>query len=59
MQHQGPFFCEGIPLLLTHSHHFLWEVFETKARSPEKFMNVSDVKMIDEDSFLSRSMMIK
>ena len=30
-----------------------------KARSPEKFMDVSDVKVTDEDGFLSRSMMIK
>ena len=30
-----------------------------KARSPEKFMDVSDVKVTDEDGFLSCSMMIK
>ena len=30
-----------------------------RARSPDKFMDVSDVKVTDEDGFLSRSMMIK
>ena len=36
------------------------EALEMKARSPaEKFMDVSDVKVTDEDGFLSRSMMIK
>ena len=30
-----------------------------KARSPEKFMDVSDVRVTDEDGFLSCSMMIK
>ena len=30
-----------------------------KAPSPEKFMDVNDVKVTDEDGFLSRSMMIK
>ena len=30
-----------------------------KARSPEKFNDVSDLKMTDKDGFLSRSMMIK
>ena len=30
-----------------------------KARSPEKFLNVCDEKVTDEDGFLSDSMMIK
>ena len=30
----------------------LWEELETKARSPEKFMDVSDVKVSAEDGFL-------
>ena len=37
----------------------LWEVLEVKARSPEKLMDVSDMKVTDEDGFPSCSMMIK
>ena len=32
--------------------------FDMRARSPVKFMNMRDVKVIDEDDFLSNSMMI-
>ena len=31
----------------------LEETFDTKARSPEKFTNVSDVEVSDDDSLLS------
>merc|ERR1711916_348573 len=37
----------------------LWEALTMKARSPDKFMDVSDVKVSDEDGYLSRSMTIK
>ena len=44
--------CLSIPI------HSLWEALEAKAHS-EKSMNASDVKVTDEDGFLSRFMMIK
>ena len=37
----------------------LWEALEMKARSPEKSMNVRDVQVSDEDSYLSRNMTIR
>jgi hypothetical protein len=37
----------------------LWEALNMKARSPEKFMDVSDVIVSDADGYLSRSMTIK
>ena len=46
-------FCLSIPF------NSLWEALEMKARSPEKFMNVSDVKVTDEDGYLIRNMTIK
>ena len=45
--------CLSIPI------NSLLEALEMKARSPEKFVDVSDVKVLDEDGFLSCSMMIK
>ena len=45
--------CLSIPI------NSLWKALEMKARSPEKFVDVSDVKVIDEDGFLFCSMMIK
>ena len=36
----------------------LWKVVNMKARSPEKFMDVSDLNVSDEDGSLSRSMAI-
>ena len=46
-------------LCLSAPSNSLWEALEMRARSPDKFMDVSDVKMTGEDGFLSRSMMIK
>ena len=37
----------------------LWKALEMKTRFAEKFTDVSGVKVIDEDCFLSRSMTIK
>ena len=34
----------------------LWEALDMKARSPKKFMNVSNVKVSVEDGVLSRNM---
>ena len=39
--------CLSIPI------NSLWEALEMKAWSPEKFVDVSDVKVLDEDGFLS------
>ena len=46
-------FCSSIPI------NSLWEALEMKARSPEKFMDVSDMKVTDEDGYLSRNMTIR
>ena len=56
---------KGVAQLMNFHHCFsipinsLWEAPEMKARSPEKFVDVSDVEVTDEDGFLSRSKMIK
>ena len=39
--------------------HFQCLTLEMKARSPDKFMDVSDVKVTDEDGDLSRNMTIR
>ena len=36
----------------------LWEALTIEARSPDKFMDVSDVKVSDDDGYFSRSMTI-
>ena len=46
-------FCLNLP------SKSLWEALEIKAWSPDKFMDVTSVKVSDEDGFLSNSMMIK
>ena len=45
--------CSSIPI------NSLWEALEMKAQSPEKFMNVSDMQVPDEEVFLSCNKMIK
>ena len=42
--------CLSIPI------NSLWEALNVEARSPDKFMDVSSVKVSDEDGFLVRSM---
>ena len=46
-------------LCLSISINSLWEALNVKASSPNKFMDVTSVKVSDKDGFLSRSMMIK
>ena len=50
---------DEFPHLFSISINSLWDALEMKARSPEKFTDVSDVKVTDEDGFLFRSTMIK
>ena len=52
------FFVKKFNLCLSTPSNSLWEAIEMKALSPDKFMDVtSDVKMPEENDFLSRSMM--
>ena len=44
---------------LNLSSNSLWEALEMKAWSPDKFMDVTSVKVPDEDGYLIRNMTIK
>ena len=50
---------EGENNFLSVLEHFQCLTDEMKARSPEKFMDASDVKVTEENGFLSRTLMIK
>merc|ERR1719240_2593971 len=43
----------------TCSHDAVFEALQFKARNPDKFMDVTDVKVLDEAGYLSRTMTIK
>ena len=45
-------------LCLSIATNSLWEALKVKARSPNKFMNVSDTQVSDEDGYMSRKLTI-
>ena len=47
-------FLKKYHLCLSIATNSLWEALNLKARSPDKFMNVSDMQVSDEDGYMTR-----
>jgi len=46
------------PEITSVTYDGIWEALIDKARSPEKYMDVSDVKVADREGFLARTMTV-